>query len=176
MNKYYLLIIIYISLSDGNIIKNGIFNLIIDDLYLYYYRRNLSISNEIKYPNSFFRIKKVMKISNVTFFNIEELLKKFKLGYLENKQLNFNIKNDSSHLWSFIKIYDDKYVIQNINKCNIKINDLNVFCETIPINQATKFKIIKIFSEVIDKNNSNYLNLLNKEPIDVLIKYIDLQP
>ena len=124
MNKYILLILIYINLSNGDNIKNGIFNLIIDDIYLYYYRRNLSILNKIKY---------------------------------------------------FIKLYDGKYIIKNKDGCYIKIKKINVFCEKIPIDQATQFKIVKIFSEVIVKKNSNYINLLNKEPIDVLIKYIDLR-
>ena len=43
------------------------------------------------------------------------------------------------------------------------------------MNKASKFKIIKIFSEIKENKNKNYINLLNKEPIDVLIKYIDLK-
>ena len=114
-------------------------------------------------------------ILNNTFFNIEELLRKFKLNYLNNNELNFNRKDINSNLWSFIKINYSNYVIKNIDNCYIRINKQKVICDnSIQLNQATQFKLIKIFSEVKKKKSFYYLELLRKEPIDVVIKYIDL--
>ena len=146
-----------------------------DNLNLYYYRRNLSVTEDFKYPFAFFRFKKVSKILNKTFYNIEELLKKFKLGYLSNKELNFNRINDDSHLWLLKKINNGNFIIQNKDSCFIKINKLKVFCDNITIYEATQFKIIRMFSEVDENKGRNYYELLNQEPIDIIIKYIDLK-
>ena len=175
MNFYYFIFIVYLNFSFQNIIKNGIYNIMVDSSYLYYYRRNLSLNNTFKYPNTFFRIKKNSTCFNNTFYNIEELLKKFQLGYWNNKELTFSRINNSSHLWTFISFNDSNYVIQNKDNCFIKINKYNILCENIPLNQATIFKFSKIFTEVKENENYKYLELLNKEPIDIIIKYIDLR-
>ena len=52
---------------------------------------------------------------------------------------------------------------------------MNVFCYNITTREATKFKIERVFSEVQIKRNSTTNELLKKEPIDVLIKYIDMR-
>jgi hypothetical protein len=59
--------------------------------------------------------------------------------------------------------------------CYIKVNESGSFCETLPFEKSTKFKFIRIYSEVDDKNNYKYKKLIDKEPIDALIKYIDLR-
>ena len=175
MILYNLLIIIYICFSFQNKIKNGIYNLITENSYLYYNKRKLNISENLLYPNSFFRIKKVAGILNNSLYNIEDLFKNLKLSFSENKELNFIDNNTESVLWSFININENNYVIKNNDNCYIIISKYKVFCDNIPLNQALKFKIVKIFSEVKEKNNSKYNELLNKEPIDILIKYIDLK-
>ena len=50
-----------------------------------------------------------------------------------------------------------------------------VFCLDIKLYEATQFKIIRIFSEVNENKSFYYFNLLNNEPIDIIIKYIDLK-
>ena len=50
-----------------------------------------------------------------------------------------------------------------------------VFCNYIPVEKASSFKLSKIFSEVKSKKNPINVEILNKEPIDVLIKYIDIR-
>ena len=80
-----------------------------------------------------------------------------------------------SHLWKFIEINNDNYVVQNKKSCFIKIKNLNVFCHNIAIREATQFKIKRIFSEVNNISNSKTNEILKKEPIDVLIKYIDIR-
>ena len=50
-----------------------------------------------------------------------------------------------------------------------------ITCEFINDNDATKFKIIKLFIEKKKEDNIKNIQLINKEPVDVLIKYIDLR-
>ena len=102
-------------------------------------------------------------ILNNTFFNIEELLRKFKLNYLNNNELNFNRKDINSNLWSFIKINYSNYVIKNIDNCYIRINKQKVICDnSIQLNQATQFKLIKIFSEVKKKKKFLLFRIIKK--------------
>ena len=169
-----LVIFLYICLSIQKSIKNGIYNLISNNLYLNYYRSKLGLSDSFKYPDTFFRIKKISKMINNSFYYIEELFNESKITYIENKELNFSENNNQSFLWSFIKVNNTNYAIKNSDNCYIQLNKLEVLCANISIEQATLFQIQRIFSETKDKNSSNYLEILNKEPIDVLIKYIDL--
>ena len=50
---------------------------------------------------------------------------------------------------------------------------MKITCEKIPIEQATQFKLNKIYEEVEVDQIEN--NIIEKEPIDVLLKYIDLR-
>lgn len=61
----------------------------------------------------------------------------------------------------------------NKNDCYIKINNFNSNCENTTVEEATQFNLIKIFEEV--KINQEEKKIIEKEPIDVLIKYIDLK-
>lgn len=171
---YSFLILLYISYSFQQILKNGVYAFIADNFYLYYYKGNLSLSSNFRHPNTFFRIKMIVKILNDTFYNIEELNSKIKLGYLSNNELSFNREKNDLVLWKFVKM-EKNYIIKNERGCYVAIKKLNVFCINIPMSQATQFKITKIFSEVKQKNIYNNIELLNREPIDVLIKYIDLR-
>ena len=175
MFLFIFIILFYKFNSNGKLLKNGIYNLIIDDLNLYYYKRKLYVSDEFKYPFAFFRIKKVSINYNYTLYNIEELLKKFKLSYLDNRELHFVRRNNNSYFWNFIKIDNDKYIIKNIDGCFIKVINFRIFCDIIHPEEASQFKIIRIFSELKENLSNNYFELLNKEPIDIVIKYIDLK-
>jgi hypothetical protein len=172
MKFNYFILLLYIILSIEKKIKDGVYSIINDNLYLDYNKGKISLNANFKYPNTFFRIKKIIKTFNNSFYYIEELINHLKLSYFENNELNF-IGNESL-LWNFLQVDDKNYVIQNYEKCYIIIKNSKVFCDNIPLDYATKFKIIKIFTEVNEKLNSNDFELLNKEPIDVLIKYIDL--
>ena len=156
------------------LIKNGVYNLMVNDLYLYYYKRNISLFGDFKSPNTFFRIKKLYKNNNTIFYNIEEYFTKNKLIVLDNKIISFIKKKSTSNLWIFIEINNNSYIIQNKEKCYLKLEKSNIICDFISFEKASQFKLIKIFSERNEKNNYNYINILNKEPIDILIKYIDL--
>ena len=172
MKLNYFIFFLYLCLSNEKNIKNGIYNLINENSYLDYYNGKISQNSNFKYPNTFFRIKKIVKTSDNTFYYIEDLLNQLKLSYFENNELNFT-ENDS-FLWSFLKINDCNYVIKSNENCYINLKNSKFFCDYIPLDYATKFKIIRIYSEVDEKLNSNDVELLNKEPIDILIKYIDL--
>ena len=174
-----LIILSYIYFSTQEIIKNGVYNIMIDNLY-FCQRKNktLSLSENFLYPNTFFRIIYISNVSNIyndSFYNIEEIITNSKLSFLENKELIMNKKNNIYQLWNFIKLNENDFIIKNTDSCYIKVNESGSFCETLPFEKSTKFKFIRIYSEVDDKNNYKYKKLIDKEPIDALIKYIDLR-
>ena len=170
---YFLLFLLYRICLNKEALKNGIYNLMTDGQYLFYINKNLNVSKNFRYPNTFFRIKMLYKTINGTFYNIEELNKNLKLIHSENKELSFNRKKDNISIWKIIKSGEKKYVIKNKNNCYIKVDNFKVLCVMIPMYNASKFLISRIFSEV--KQNNRDLKLLNEEPIDILIKYIDLR-
>ena len=135
-------------------------------------------SNKIKAHLYFNKVKNKADI----FYNINLIINNSKLCIDEtNASLSFceNITDDESSKWNIIKNKNQNYIIQNkATKKYIGINNtteknatkilLNINCEQ---NNATKFQFFKTFQEYIPKNTP----LLEKEPIDVLIKYIDLK-
>ena len=111
-----------------------------------------------------------------TFYNIVELYKKKnKLSVSDNREIILNNENNYLNLWKFIEIKENEYVIKNKEGCYITVHNLMVFCNYIPVEKASSFKLSKIFSEVKSKKNPINVEILNKEPIDVLIKYIDIR-
>ena len=89
--------------------------------------------------------------------------------------LNFNKINNNTCFWNFIEINIGIYIIKNKNNCYIKISNYKICCDNISIEQATQFKILRIFSERKKYDNAKNAKLLNEEPIDILIKYINLR-
>ena len=172
-----LFIFIYIDLTLQNVIKNGVYNFINKNRYLSYYKDKIITSSYFKYPNTFFRITKNDDNLNNTSYIIEEILYNKKLTHSENNLLFLRRIKNNLQFWKIININDDNdYLIQNIlNNCYIKIINNKIFCNLISSQKASAFQLIKIYDE-IDKNHNllNYINI-NKEPIDVLIKYIDLR-
>ena len=144
-------------------------------LYLYYNKATIVLSKYFRYHGTFFRIRKISNSSKDTFYNIEEIFSHSKLSILGNKKLVFEMKKNILQFWNFIKIKDNIFALKNKNNCYIKINHTKIYCSFIPLNQAAKFKIIRIYSEVSEKHNSNDIKILNQEPIDILMKYIDLR-
>jgi len=176
MKLIILIFLFNINFSYVKIIKNGVYNIMIDESYLYYYKSKNYITDNFKFPNTFYRIKKVINDVNSDYkniyYNVEELYTNIDLSYLKNKELIFSRKyKNINNLWEFIEINNNSYAIHNKNNCYIQITVFGIICNDIQIKEATKFKLIKIYNEA--KNNYNN-KLLKKEPIDVLIKYIDL--
>lgn len=166
----FLLFSLYISMSINRIIEEGVYSIIFNNIYLQYYRRKILFHNSLKYPNTYFRIKNIY--NNNKFYFIEELITRFKLSYVKEKDLIFK-KEDNNTSWNFVNIKNNIYIIINKNGCYIKISYFHIVCENTSIEKATQFEINKIFEEIKVSKREN--EIIEKEPIDVLIKYIDLR-
>ena len=170
-----IIIFLYINLTLQIIIRGGVYNIINNNFFLNKNGTRLSLSSKFEYPNTFFRIVKSEKKYKNTFYKIEEIKMNHKLSVSEKNELLFIQNINNSELWRFIKINDKDYLIENCNHCLIKIDNNKIVCDNSPPSQASYFQLNKIYVENIKQeiNNSKSI-LLNNEPIDVLIKYIDL--
>ena len=86
--------------------------------------------------------------------------------------------------WKLIQIYENNYILKNIyNNKYIEENNDILRCENEPdfsqnkdkflkVNINFIFAILKLFE--LGFLNKNHINNINKEPIDIIIKYIDL--
>ena len=174
----YFLIIIYINLAYQKEIKNGVYNIIINNCYLYYYKDKIYISKNFAYPNTFFKIYRENKISENQLYLIEEIETQKRLSSSEIGDVFLDERKNYSQFWQLIETNENNYLIKNYNSCFISINNKNnVHCDMISIQNAKNFKLNLIYKELKEKekNNTHKLELLNKEPIDILIKYIDLR-
>ena len=169
------IVFIYLNIYEQKIIKDGVYNILVNNHYLCYYKRKIYLSDVFKYPNTFFRIKRLYLNEYYIPFNIEEIFTNIKLGYLESKNIKFLNKEDDTQIWNFIKLNKTDFIIKSQNGCFLIIENFEFLCENIHINQATIFKLTRIYSEITEKNNQINLELINNEPIDVIIKYIDLR-
>ena len=172
-----LIILIYFYLSNQITIKDGVYNIMNNNLYLFNNKINISFSESFHYPNTFFRIKKYKSFLNDNIYIIEEIEKNLLLGLSENNELILNKEINNSFLWKFIEVNKNNYAIENLNKCFLKIDNLNIKCDNNSLQYETNFQINKIYDEISekDKKNKYYNKILNDEPIDILIKYIDLR-
>jgi hypothetical protein len=149
-------------------INDGVYNIILNkNNYLNYKNNILQISSSHKFEDkSNFRIK---QISDNSFF-IQHVKTRLKLALTSsNLKLIKNKENEAE--WNFIE-FDGKYYIQNTKKCYLRYKLQKLICDNISLKYATKFNLIKIYEEV--NNSKNDIELIEREPIDVLIKYIDL--
>ena len=173
-NKLIIFLIFYISITNQKLIKNGVYNILANDLYLKNDNNTLKVSKKFGYPNTFIRIVKTYTNYDENYYLIELITSNLKLRYLEKNKIIFSDNKDNFDLWNILETSNDNFVIKNINNCFIKIYTLNVFCVDINIEPATKFKLINIYFEVNKRKQLNNIDLINKEPVDILIKYIDL--
>ena len=171
-----LIIILYINFTFQNIIENGVYDIINNNLHLNKVKNNIYLSKNFNYPNTFFRITKLNFERNDFFYKIEDLETNSKLSCENNSELVLNNKIDKSELWKLIRINEKNYLIENYNHYYLTIEKNKVNCKLIPSELATYFQLVKIYSENL-KDTGDSLNnkLLKQEPIDVLIKYIDLK-
>jgi hypothetical protein len=169
MNKIVWLFFLFLSKLAKQNISNGLYNIILNNTnYLNYKNKKLQISFSKKLEDkSIFRIKKQ---SNNSFYIIEHAKTNLKLT-LSSSDLKLSNDKDNKEEWNFMES-DGKYYIQNINKCYIKYIK-KLICDNISLTNATQFILIKIYEEV--NNSEDDLDLIEREPIDVLIKYIDLR-
>ena len=181
-----LIIIFNIKKILNNQLKNVTYNLngiyIIKSLWNNYFsitKKVLILSDK----QTYFRF---IPISS-NLFIIESKSQYLRLGVDYNNQIKLYNKNEQINTtklyWCLYNINDNKYLIQNYyNKKFIEINNNFLLCnKDISIsfmeNDNLQYKnftfiFLKLYNEgiIVAKN----LGLIRKEPIDVLIKYIDL--
>ena len=172
------MILIFVSISFSFLISAkekfpyGIYNFLIDDKnYLVYKENKLDVLYSEKFENEAkFRI---VKLDN-DYYHIENL-RGDRILYGDEEKLEFiyknNLENNKSTEWLFIEENSYQNYIQNKNGCYIILTSSNIICRD-DKNSAIKFKIEKLFEEV--HNSKEDIELIENEPIDVLIKYIDL--
>jgi len=127
--------------------------------------------------NSNFRIKKIINNTNISYYSIihvnTNLILIYSIDNMKNLFLDLINEKEEYALWNFIELENNNYIIHNKKNCYLKIKELNIICDNITMEEASQFNLIKIYEEISD-NIINY-KLIEKEPIDVLIKYIDLR-
>ena len=162
--------------SIKGIESNSIYKLFYKKLFVSYENQKIKISESTEFEkNSFFRINKSLYKDNNTYFYIEHSDTNLKLISSSNNEIDvaFTYQNSKFALWTFYECGKSTYKIQNINKCFIKIIDLNLLCQNITLEEATSLQFLKIYDEISDNKFDN--ELIDREPIDILIKYIDLR-
>ena len=188
MNILYLCLFVFST--EAILLDEAVYNIIYNNSYLNYDLRNLKLSDTLREEiDSNFRIRKIIpeKIysnnSNNSYYYIEHILSNESLIATQSGKLNLtknlSTKNPYTNLyieknlaeWNFIQTKENKYIIQNRKKCFLKIKQFNVACENITVNEASEFRLIKIYEEV--RHSKEDIELIEKEPIDVVIKYID---
>ena len=187
-----LCIFLFAFSTEAILLDEAVYNIIYNNSYLNYDLRNLKLSETLREEiDSNFRIRKISseKIhtnnSNNSYYYIEHILSNSSLIATQSDKLNLtkNLSTKNPYInpyidknlaeWNFIQTKENKYIIQNRRKCflKIKIKQFNITCENITINEASEFKLIKIYEEV--RHSKEDIELIEKEPIDVVIKYID---
>lgn len=173
----YIIIVISYSFSLEIILTNGVYNLIYKNGYFNYENQTITISEYLKDTiNSYFRITHISNNDINNYYYIEHLNTNLSLiSYHNNSLLNISDRKEfsSSAFWIFIQSENNNFRIQNENKCFLKIRKCSITCEDIILEEASIFNLIKLYEEVIENNINN--KIIEKEPIDVLIKYIDLR-
>ena len=182
--------IINSSLKYNNVsLEDGVYNIISVQKYIsiFYDKNELKFRKENLGSELInFRLK-FKNLENNSFVNqttIQHLKYKTFLGVelnetniINNTQLimnkNHNEENNFSNIYYIEEMEANTFTIKNKLGCYLCENSFNLICSFQPIMKYCYFYILKIFSEV-DKENEEDLALIEKEPIDVLIKYIDL--
>ena len=132
--------------------------------------------SKLNYMNNHFRI---YLSENKNFYYIELKSRNKKIGLSNNTTIslysNTTGMDISKFLWKITKVGDSKYTIKNkySNKYLYK-NKTSLICGDFDNKKKDlfQFKIFKLFEEVEFKKE--YVDIVEKEPIDVVMKYIDL--
>ena len=177
MTKYNLVIVLFLFINVVNEnLTNGVYQIKYHDLYLnfhqknnlFYFARKSSLSKK-----SLFRIYNELD-KNTSYFLFESLEHNKKI-YSEKNKVLADTKFDNSSknfFWSFINNNTNSVVIKNINGCYIQISSFLTITCIDSFQNASQFYFIKIYEEV--NHTEEDIKLIEKEPIDILIKYIDL--
>ena len=177
LNKIFFLFNIFL-VTKNEALTEGIYEIKFKNLYLntHYKNDNLFLSNKPLLKTSyFFRIKNIADISNKSFFLIESLKSNRKFYNKDNQIVMNSIfkKSDSNFFWLIIKKNETSFFIINKNGCYIKLSKSNKFICIGSRKEASQFFLIKIYEEV--NHSDEDIKLIENEPIDILIKYIDIK-
>ena len=177
MTKYNLVIalLLFINVVNENL-TNGVYQIKYHDLYLnfhqknnlFYFARKSSLSKK-----SLFRIYNELD-KNTSYFLFESLEHNKKI-YSEKNKVLADTKFDNSSknfFWSFINNNTNSVIIKNIDGCYIQISSFFTITCIDSFQNASQFYFLKIYEEV--NHTEEDIKLIEKEPIDILIKYIDL--
>ena len=170
--------IIICSFSMIILIENGVYNIVYKGLYFNYENHTLQISKSLNDEiSSNFRIKKSTSNNFTSYYYIEHLRTNLNIISYFNGSINVTLKvkeKEEFREWSFIQKDRGKFILQNKNHCYLKIRNLKeITCENISLKEASIFDFYKIYEEA-DYYRHDF-ELIEKEPIDVVIKYIDLR-
>jgi len=169
---YNILILSQMQNDNNGNLTHGYYeiNSYLTNLYLSMNNKNLIISN-IKCS---FKIIPLKKYSYFIKFG------KRKIGIDDNNNIiiyyeteNINIKK---YIWNIYYIKKNLYLIQNLyNNKFLEVNTNNIQLSTNKRYNNEK-KFIFTFFKLFEKGlkQSKYIKIINSEPIDVVIKYIDL--
>ena len=168
----FFLIIIFLNKSQEDLPNKAIYNIILYNRYLNYEKGRLQISFSKRYEGKAnFRIRKV---DDGNAYYIEHISSNLLLSAnsSELKLVEKSETNDNNTLWFIDASKDNKYTFQNYNQCYLYYRNNILKCENIKVNDASKFILLKLCNEV--EHTKEDLELIEKEPIDVVVKYIDL--
>ena len=166
--KFYLNF--FFVFNKKNIIK-GVYKLYYKSLFFSFENQKIQLSKSVESEkNAFYRFNKILYKN--TYFNIKHSDTNLKFISSSNNEINVLLSFQSSEnaLWTFFEFGQNNYKIYNKNKCFIKIINLNIYCPNITLEEATPLQFLKIYDEISNNESDNDNELIDKEPIDILIK------
>ena len=182
-------IIISSNKTDNITLETGVYNVISALKYtsLYFDKNEIILKKENlgnEQINFRLKFKKFGNNSNKNYTNIQHLKSSTFLGIKLNQENNTNntytlmTKEMNENLslsfsYSIKEIETNIYTIKSDLGCYLCEDNYKLRCSFGHPSRFCKFYLLKIFSEV-EKDDEHELELIEKEPIDVLIKYIDL--
>ena len=189
MEKLYLilcLIILLLNYTKSNELIKAVYYIgsSSNDYKLAECYSKLSFRRIIRFCKYLFRISPIDSYSYI----LESIPSNKKISMDDSNNLkleeinNSDIKDNS--LWKLININENEYLIQNIKTKNfLQSESFSVKCSTDisnnisngnydKISPSFKYKLLKLYAE--SEIKEEYMKYIDEEPVDVVIKYIDL--
>ena len=149
---------------------------------------NIFIKNKILILSNEYSLFNIIQIDLDEYYiesvKLKKLLSIDEKGNIKINNKNENI-NDSKLIWNIIKVKNNQYLIRNkFNKKYLKVDNILIkFTSNISFSldqiynnsnllNCSLFNFLKLFEEIQIKQK--FLKFVYKEPIDIVIKYIDL--
>ena len=188
---FIILLLIELSINTESLplneieIPEGVYNIILKKKY-----SSIAFDKEIKLSKDKlgsdlinFRIKIIRheEDKNLTYYSLEHLKTKLFLGIQTNNETIGSLilypekyENETfSFTFQLLKIDNNVYTIKSKNECFLTEENSKIVCKHETPGEMSHFYLLKIFTEVNKENDIDNF-ILEKEPIDIIIKYIDL--